>query len=405
MIRFPQLRFLQKFILIPLRSMPKLLTLIGREIFLFFSFLLSYLYRKVLGFPHFLITHYLLLVARLSDLKFFLTAKLIWSRGRLFSRFSHLGILALALVTLTFGGFLSGTKIVRRAEGFSATDYLSTSDVLKSYVSPETFLGDRPRHEPLEYTVAGGDTLSSIGELFRVSVDAIRYANNLSDEDLIKLGQKLIIPPVEGVIYTVKKGDTLSAIARRFKVADQAIGEFNYIFEDKDLKIGQKLVIPQAEIPEIPKTFAPPPLASSFRVSPVPLTAYKEEGRLGPIPEATGAFGWPIKTRRLTQYFTRYHLGIDVDGSAGDPVYAADGGVILRSGWWLGGFGNAVKIDHGNDYTSSYAHLSRISVSVGQRVEKGQEIGEVGSTGRSTGAHLHFVVQKAGQYLNPLNVF
>ncbi len=357
-----------------------------KEAYAFSSFVFLYLLRRLfISFPRFLVNCQRSIVKYLVDFKFYLTAKLIWSRGRLFNRVTHLGIISLALVTVVSGGFLSGTPLVRRAEGFVSEGFLNSSDVLKSYVSPETLLGDKPRNEPLNYVVAAGDTVSSIGELFRVSVDAIRFANNLGDEDFIRTGQELIIPPVEGVIYKVKKGDTLSAIAKQFKVSDQAIAEFNYIFGDKDLSIGQKLVIPEAEIPAIPKNFAPPPLASSLRISPVPLTAYREQGRPGEVPGATGSFGWPLSTRRINQYYTRYHLGIDIDGDAGSPIYAADGGLVLRAGWWLGGFGNAIKIDHGNGFTTAYAHTSRVLVSVGQKVERGEVIGEVGSTGRSTG--------------------
>lgn len=394
-------RLVRKFLIII-----NFVVLLVKELYLFFSFVLVYLFRHLfLTFPRFLIVSYELLVTFFSSLKFFLTAKLIWSRGRLFKRFTHLGIISLALVTIVSGGFLSGTPLIRRVEGFTANDYLSQSDVLKSYVTPVTDLGDRPRNEPLEYVVASGDTVSSIGELFRVSTDAIRYANNLSDEDIIKPGQGLTIPPVEGAIYVVKRGDTLSSIATKFKVPDQSIADFNYIFDNSDLKVGQKLVVPAAEIPAIPKSFSPPPLASRFKISPVPLTAYNERGQVGELTGATGTFGWPVDSRYLTQYFTRYHLGVDIAGGYGSAVYAADGGVVLRAGWWLGGFGNAVKIDHGSGYTTSYAHLSRILVSVGQKINRGQLLGEIGSTGHSSGPHLHFAVQRDGRYLNPLGVF
>lgn len=372
----------------------------------FLVFLISYVIRKVSSAPRLFLNFYLSLITFASSVKFFLTAKLIWGRGRLFRPLTHLGIILLALVTIISGGLLSGTPLVRSPESFASTDYLSYSDVVKSYVSPQLSATIAPRREAIEYTVRPGDTLSSIGQNFRVSTDAIIYANNLSDEDFLRIGQKLTIPPVEGVVYTIKSGDTLSSIAQKFKTPSQAIAEFNYIYEDSSLQVGAKIIVPTAEIPQIPKSFVPPPSAyQPSRISPVPETAYNEEGRPGGVPGATGAFGWPLKSRAITQYFSYYHLGIDIADNVGAPIYAADGGIVIRAGWWLGGFGNAVKIDHGNGYTTMYAHMSRIMVSVGDRVEKGQQIGEVGSTGNSTGPHTHFAVQRFGRYLNPLSVF
>jgi murein DD-endopeptidase MepM/ murein hydrolase activator NlpD len=377
------------------------------EFFRFLAFFIKYLFGKVSSLPRLIIGSYFLFLNMISALKFFLIAKLIWGRGRLFRFVTHVGIISLAIVIIVSGGLLSGTPLVRRAEGFTPTDYLTYSDALRSNPSPATDIPDRPRNEPLDYVVASGDTLSSIGEMFRVSTDAIVYANNIADEDVLRLGQTLIIPPVEGVIYQVKKGDSLASIAAKFKVPEQSIGEFNYIFDNSELKVGQKIVVPEAQIPQVPPAFVPPPVASSRspRLSPVPLTAYKEGGHAGGVEGSTGSFGWPMNSRSISQYFSRYHLGLDITAPVGTPVYASDGGIVLRSGWWLGGFGNAVKLDHGNGYTTAYAHMSQILVSVGQKVRKGQVVGEVGSTGRSTGPHTHFVVQKDGKYLNPLGVF
>lgn len=403
MIQFPNLSSLRSKSAKGVRGVVTLLI----DFLRFLLFLVKYIFGKIGSIPSLIFNFQLSIFNLFSSIKFFLTAKLIWGRGRLFKLFTHLGIISLALVTIVSGGLLSGTPLVRKASGFAPTDYLTYSDVLRLSPTPATDIPDRPRNEPLDYVVASGDTLSSIGEMFRVSTDAIVYANNIADEDTLRPGQTLIIPPVEGVVYQVKKGDSLASIANKFKVPVQSIGEFNYIFDNSDLKVGQKIVVPEAEIPQVPPTFVPPPVAGgrSPKLSPVPLTAYKEGGKAGGVEGSSGTFGWPMTSRSLSQYFTRYHLGIDITAPTGTPIYASDGGIVLRAGWWLGGFGNAVKLDHGNDFTTSYAHMSRILVSVGQKVSKGQVIGEVGSTGRSTGPHTHFVVQKDGKYLNPLGVF
>ena len=205
----------------------------------------------------------------------------------------------------------------------------------------------------------------------------------------------------------------MEGIAAKYKVAAQAIADFNYIVDNEDLKVGQKIVLPQAEIPPIPPKFVAPPLANRTPPSgrtvpggaPVPLSAYNEPGSPGQIPGATGSFGWPVAGRYISQYFYSYHLGIDIPGNTGEPIYAADGGRVARAGWWPGGFGNAVKIDHGNGYSTMYAHMSAVDVSVGQVLSKGQMIGKVGNTGRSFGSHLHLAVQQNGRYLNPLTIF
>lgn len=379
------------------------------EAIAFISVLLSYFLGKVLSFIAWVGGLGFFLQRSAVQAKFTFVRKLVWGRGRRFSPVSNLGLLALALTVFVSGSLLSGSKLVRSSSAFVSSDYLSAADVVASYQSPLTEIpSDRPSQEPVEYIVQGGDTLSSIGERHHVSVDAIRYANNLDDEGFLSVGQKITIPPVSGVIYTVKSGDSIEAIAKRYKAAPQAIADFNYIVDNGDLKVGQKIIVPNAEIPPIPVKFTAPPLA--YRSQPprgavVPLTAYNEPGSSGEVAGATGSFGWPINNRYITQYFYSYHLGIDIPANTGDRVYAADGGRVSRAGWWPGGFGNAVKIDHGNGYSTMYAHLSQIEVSLGQTVSKGGLIGRTGNTGRSFGSHLHFAVQQFGRYLNPLSVF
>ncbi len=374
----------------------------------FAIFLFAYLLRKAFYLINFLCTRLpLSAIDRVTVFKFHFVRKLVWGRGRHFSPVSNLGLLALALTVFVTGGLLSGTTLVRSASGFAPNDFVSAADVLASFPDPQTEIpSDRPRSEALEYVVEGGDTLSSIGEKFKVSGDAIRFANNLSDENFLSVGEKLTIPPVSGVIYTVRAGDTVEGIAKKYKIAAQAIADFNYIVDNEDLKVGARIVLPEAEIPPIPAKFTPPPLAyRSPSGAQVPLSAYNEPGSPGFVDGATGTFGWPVSNRYISQYFYSYHLGIDIPGNQGDPIYAADGGRVARSGWWPGGFGNAVKIDHGNGYSTMYAHMSAIEVSVGQVVGKGQLIGRIGNTGRSFGSHLHLAVQQNGRYLNPLSIF
>lgn len=380
------------------------------EAALFFGVLFAYFSKKVVKIIHFILTKLPVIIFDLaSEAKFHFVRKLVWGRGRRFAPVSNIGLLALASTVFITGGLLSGTNLVRSSSGSNNNDFVSAADVLASYQNPQTEVpSDRPRSESVEYAVESGDTLSSIGEKFKISADAIRFANNLNDENFLSIGQKLSIPPVSGVVHTVKSGDSIENIAKKYKADAQAIAEFNYIFGNDELKVGQKLIVPKAEIPPIPPKFVAPPVAykpSTPGSYLVPLTAYNEPGSSGYVPGSTGSFGWPVGNRYISQYFYNYHLGIDVPGNTGDSVYASDGGRVTRSGWWPGGFGNAVKIDHGNGYSTMYAHMSSIDVSVGQDVGRGQVIGHVGNTGHSFGSHLHFAVQRNGRYLNPLSVF
>lgn len=370
-----------------------------KELGLFWGFLFRYLFLRLKSVFHLLITCYLLLVTAAKQLKFFAVRRLIWSRGRLGQPVSHLGVLGLASAVFFFGNLMAGTPIVRRTSASSGADFVSSGDVLTSTLAPETILSTgRDRNQPLAYEVKPGDTLTSIGEYFRVSIDAIRYANNLSDEDHISPGEELTIPPVEGVVHEVVAGDGVESLALKYDVPPQSIVEFNYLFAPFELTIGEKLVIPDASIPEPP----PPPYIPPYAVSDrVPLYAYDEGGSVGDMGGSTGSFGWPVDGGLISQYFHPWHMGLDLAGHS--AVYASDGGRVMRAGWWPQGFGYAVKIDHGNGYTTTYAHLSRIDVSVGQRVGKGQVIGQTGNTGYSFGTHLHFVIQLNGRYLNPLS--
>lgn len=355
-----------------------------RELLFFLWLLPSYFGRKIylafLGGGFFLLG----LGRGVLRLKFEITRKLIWSRGALGQPVSHLSVISLAAALFLFASLLSGTPLVRVGSRVSASDYMLSPDVLAAPTVPETKTSEFIRKEPILYKVAPGDTLSAIGSAYRMTVDALRFANNLDEDALLKVGQELSIPPVEGVVHTVKKGDTVAALAKKYEVPAQAIVDFNYLFEPFTLTVGEKIVIPEAKIP--------PPPPKIFYALPAPK---------GPIPSGSGRFLWPTAGRFITQYFTYYHNGVDIGGYS--PVYAADGGRVITAGWNPWGLGYHIRLDHGNGYMTTYGHLSRIDVAVGQDVVRGQVIGQTGNTGNSFGTHLHFIIQQGGRYVNPLS--
>ncbi|MFH1566040.1 MAG: M23 family metallopeptidase [bacterium] len=328
------------------------------------------------------------------NIKNVLIQRLIWSRGRLGRPVANFLIILLVLsVFLTGGIFQSKFVVASQVE----TEFISGSnDIIPEPVLAKTETpADRIREDYIEYFVLEGESLSNIGQKFGVTVESIRYANDLVSLDYLKIGQKLLIPPVSGVIHTVKSGDTLNSLAIKYAVSTQAIADFNYLDGPPfNLSIGQKMIIPGAKIPAL--------------IVPQPTPTYGPDA-YGQIPYAqvgvkgTGQFVWPARYRAITQYFSWYHPAIDIAKSP-SPIYASDAGTVVRAGWWTNGYGFAVQIDHGNGYVTTYGHMSVIEVSVGEEVGRGEVLGQMGSTGRSTGPHVHFSVQFNGRFIDPLSV-
>lgn len=237
-----------------------------------------------------------------------------------------------------------------------------------------------------------GDTVSSIAEKFSISPDTIRWENGLA-KDQIKVGQKLRILPVPGVAHKVAKGETIYSIAKKYDASEQGIVDFpfNSFANDEtfELAIGQTIIVPDGvKKPEVQNNGAVRPRFITPNAGTV---------------VASGQFVWPTNGT-ITQYFTWYHAGYDIANRALPPILAADSGTVITSGWNSGGYGNYVIIDHGNGFRTLYAHLSKLYVVQGQTVARGNQIGQMGSTGRSTGPHLHFEVFKNGVRLSPAAV-
>lgn len=327
-----------------------------------------------------------------QNFKFYLTRRLIWGRGRLGRPISHIAIISLTSWVFLMGGSLSGTSVVR-SETVRGDILSSTATILPSNIGGEIVPSSSLSSEPINYTVQEGDSLSSIGQKFGISSDTIRFANDIKDNDLLAIGSELTILPVDGLKHKVEADDTVESLAKKYQASAQAIVDFNYLDEPYTLAVGQEVIVPGGTMP------APKPVPQPYSVP----YAYGYQPQALTTPAGTGQFRWPCDSYIITQYFSYYHPAVDI--SPYSTLYAADAGTVVRAGWWPQGYGNAVQIDHGNGYTTTYAHMSEIHVSVGGQVSKGQVIGLMGNTGRSFGTHLHFVVQYFGQYVNPLSFF
>lgn len=358
---------------------------------LFSKFLTSYLKKKVVLFASYF--------ESFKDLQVDL---LMFRRGILQKHIWHSSMIGLSAFGVITSGVFGGQTIVSSSfPGIGGQDprfmnvIMVDSDdpVLNSLYDTRTNISEKPRSEIIEYEVKSGDTLSSIAIRFDISTDTIKWANDLGDKDAIKPGQILKILPVSGIAHTVKSGDSLESVAKKYSAEQQPILDFpfNDVPDDMKLKVGQVLIVPDGTAPKAPAKQIPKYLAKGPASS-----TYSAPGG--------GNFTWPTNGS-ITQYFSWYHPGIDIANRAGPANVASDGGVVVVAGWVDNfGFGNRVVIDHGNGYQTTYAHLSNIYVTIGQRVSRGETIGRMGSTGRSTGTHTHFEIRYKGIAVNPLAI-
>lgn len=277
-----------------------------------------------------------------------------------------------------------------------------------------TTIPNRPRVTVITYTVQTGDSLFSIADQFNLQPETVLWGNFEILEDnphLLSTGQVLNILPTDGTYYKWNTGDSMAQVAEFFDTDPQAI--LSYPGNNIDLTTtdafttstgiqeGAWVIVPGGRRPF--KDWGPPAISRSN-----PATArYYGDGFCGSVYEGavgTGTFVWPTTDRSISGYtYTGIHPAIDIAGSTGNPVFAADNGVVVFSGWSNYGYGYMVVIDHGNGWQTAYAHLSAVGAGCGQSVFQGSYIGALGSTGNSSGPHLHFELVYNGAKPNPLD--
>lgn len=282
----------------------------------------------------------------------------------------------------------------------------SVEPVISRRMDLHTIIPTRSRKEIQEYTVDTGDSVFAIANAFGLKPESVLWANydSLKDNpDQLSPGMELIIPPEDGVLYEWNENDTLQGVAEKFKAESEAILGWSGNKLDLTNPViapGTLVMIPGGQrefqqwvIPTIPRGRAG--VSSSLLGGGACEGGY--EGAYG-----TGGFIWPADNHTLSgnDYWSG-HLAIDIAAGEGAHIYASDSGVVVFAGSAFGGYGNMVVIDHGNGYQTLYAHLSSVGAHCGQSALQGQYIGTAGSTGNSTGPHLHFEIRYLGGFINP----
>ena len=345
---------------------------------------------------------------------------------------AHISIIALALITVVLGS--AGIPTPRTAVGSSGdavgetilnaasspvpetlplpTPTLSTdepqttdSDTVARLPVPHTTFPERLRAQVDTYVVQVGDTVFDIAARFGLSPETIVWSNREGLMDapwLIQQGLELFILPVDGAYHTVRTGETVTSIAAEYDVAPEDLyNEWNALDEGEQPREGQLLVVPNGRGDEV--AWQPPPAYPS----PGP-SGYSYGICSGTAVTGPGANGWfvlPTGSARVSGWYFHDprnpgHIGLDYACRLGDPLYAADNAVVTIAGW-NGGYGIMVELNHGNGFVTRYGHFDSIAVGCGQAIYQGQLLGYCGSTGFSTGPHLHFEIRHNGVPQDP----
>lgn len=314
-------------------------------------------------------------------------------RGRYSRPFLHIATLSVITLGIIFSPLVASTyPIFSKGSTAASIGGAQNQSIILGDNAFGTEISQKPRDKVITYRVQRGDTLSSIAKKYGISVETIKWANDLTGDSLT-VGDDLKILPVTGISYKVVSGDTIYTIAKKLKTDPQKIVDFPFNDfanpETFSLVAGQTLIVPDGIKPSEQQFYKP--------------TVYLAHGPSAP---ASGGFTWPVQGI-ITQFASWYHMALDIAAPVGTPIVAANSGTVVKVdvGSYDGGYGNNVYIDMGNGYESHYAHMSSVNVSAGQSVVGGSTVvGWIGLTGRTTGPHLHFEILRNGVLINPTSV-
>jgi murein DD-endopeptidase MepM/ murein hydrolase activator NlpD len=301
--------------------------------------------------------------------------------------------------------------VVGATDTASGAAALTSSFSISRLAQIHTDFPSHPRDAITTYTVQKGDTIFGIADKFGLKPETILLSNRYTLSGLpenMQPGTVLQIPPIDGVIYRWETGNGLNGVAKFYGVDPQVIVDWPENNLDP-AKLGDWSLpnIPAGTMIFIPGGYSEVIdwLPQVSRDTPAVATSYGE-GYCGEVTgvSGTGSFVWPTTYTYLSGYdYSSIHHGIDIAGAIDNPVYASDAGVVVYAGWNNSGYGNLIILDHDNGWQTVYGHLDQVLVNCGQSVGKGDEIGLLGTTGNSSGPHLHFEIRKDGGYVNPWN--
>ncbi len=345
---------------------------------------------------------------------------------------AHISIIALTLTTIMLSGIgvpapraavgdsldadaVSPLKMASSTEPETPRPPLSTlinqsypldADTIARLPVPHTIIPERSRAQVITYAIQQGDNIFDVAAQFGLAPETIVWSNREGIKDapwLIRPGLEVFILPVDGVYHTVRAGETAASIAADYEVGQSILyNEWNDLEEGRRLREGQLLIVPGGKGEEV--TWAPPQpqyaIAGTSQLSWGVCSGVTFTG-----PGANGWFIYPTGSSRVSGWYFHdprnpTHIGLDYTCRLGDPLYAADNGVVTIAGW-NGGYGILIEINHGNSFITRYGHFSDIAVGCGQSVYQGQLLGYCGSTGWSTGPHLHFEIRYNGVPQDP----
>jgi LysM repeat protein len=330
--------------------------------------------------------------------KDFLVTFLYKRRGKYAKPFLHFFIISMAFLVIAIGPLIlerdnsdKNVKFVNILSSLKFKDmnfYTVQADEVRKYRGGETII----------HRVEENETMEDIAKKYNLKINTLFWENRLNKNSKLKIGKELKILPIDGVRHKVTKGETIYSIGKKYGLDGAQIQmiidyPFNNFLNEENfsLVVGQSLMVPEG----VKKTL----IANGAGVSAYTRTMTPDAGTVN----TTGTYIWPA-AGYISQGYKFYHKAIDIANRASGPILATDGGTIKVAGWLdNSGYGNRVVIDHGNGMISLYAHLRAISVKTGQKVNKGDSLGEMGTTGRSTGTHLHFEIRQNGMLQNPMN--
>lgn len=295
-------------------------------------------------------------------------------------------------------------------EGASVPVYQPANDVeaIPRSVTLSTDLSEIDRPGPVEYVVEEGDSIFGIARSFDISPESLLWANyNTLNDDAhnIYIGTKLIVPPADGIYYQWKQGDTIQSVADQYYATAEDVlaypgNHLDMTNPTPEIKPGTLVMVPGGWRQTVAWVVPTIPRGKAGVTTSIDGGCDSSSGAYG-----SGYFIYPTANHTLSgnDYWSG-HLALDFAAALGAPLYATDSGVVVYASWNNTGYGYMVMIDHGNGYSSVYAHLSQIAVRCGQSVYQGAVIGSAGSTGNSTGSHLHFEIRYLGGFINPWSV-